>query len=97
MLKLWERMSKSAQPQGRFHNPKVGSSILPPRYHYSLENQLLTTSVKIARMLTCDGNVTASPVTDIFHSKKSPVLSRFQRILETLAACNPTVASREVL
>src|SRR5689334_6788212 len=29
MLKLWERMSKSARPQGRFHNPKVGGSIPP--------------------------------------------------------------------
>jgi hypothetical protein len=28
-------MSKSAQPQGRFHNPKVGSSILPPATNIS--------------------------------------------------------------
>jgi hypothetical protein len=40
MLKLWDAMSKSAQPQGRFHNPKVGGSIPPPatKIHFSSRN-----------------------------------------------------------
>jgi hypothetical protein len=33
-------MSKSAQPQGRFHNPRVGGSIPPPatNFHLILNN-----------------------------------------------------------
>ena len=30
MLKLCDSMSQNANSQGRFHNPKVGSSIPPP-------------------------------------------------------------------
>src|SRR6266568_6093365 len=30
MLKLCDSMLQNANSQGRFHNPKVGSSILPP-------------------------------------------------------------------
>jgi len=39
MLNLWDEMSKSAQPQGRFHNPKVGGSIPPPATISSIDSK----------------------------------------------------------
>src|SRR5688572_1142941 len=87
MLKLWAQMSKSAQPQGRFHNPKVGGSIPPPATNIRINSKTYNKLENRAH----DELPKPSPS---YHSKPSKILRFFTylcAVLAVLGSTNPKV------